>query len=54
MIAELNKMAKAFADEFNEVHRSGFGLPPTDPTESSETGINFFGPWNSADSSGLI
>lgn len=37
MIAELNKMAKEFADAFNEIHEGGFGLPP-----DNASGISFF------------
>ena len=40
MLAKLNDMARAFAKEFNEVHRGGAGLPP-----ENETGINFFEPY---------
>lgn len=40
MIAELNKMAKAFVEEFNKIHQEGFGLPPNDAT----TRIDFFDP----------
>ncbi len=32
MIAKLNTMAQAFAKEFNETHRKGFGLPPDNVT----------------------
>ncbi|WP_411197857.1 flagellar hook-associated protein FlgK [Sporosarcina sp. ANT_H38] len=38
MIAELNKMAKAFAEKFNEVHRDGYGLPP----DNNVKGLDFF------------
>lgn len=46
MLAELDKMAKEFADEFNKAHSQGFGLPTIDPITGlpvpSVTGINFF------------
>ncbi|AYC28941.1 flagellar hook-associated protein FlgK [Paenisporosarcina cavernae] len=41
MLENLNDMAKAFADEFNSVHQSGFSLPD-ELTGNSSTGLNFF------------
>ncbi|WP_342512998.1 flagellar hook-associated protein FlgK [Sporosarcina sp. FSL K6-1522] len=40
MIAELNKMAKAFVKEFNAIHELGYGLPPND----AANGTPFFDP----------
>ena len=43
MIAELNKMAQAFADEFNKVHKGEPGPPPTYATDlEGNPGLAFF------------
>ncbi|TQR17372.1 flagellar hook-associated protein FlgK [Psychrobacillus vulpis] len=37
MLAQLDKMAKEFANAFNAIHRAGFGLPP-----DNSTALDFF------------
>lgn len=44
MLERLNMMARAFSEEFNEIHRGGTGLPTGDPP-SSPTNLNFFEPY---------